>query len=125
MTLKEYLRMPWTIDIESQEDGDGLWLEVTVYELEGLHVSVSEGEDLREAFYEGLECHLEAMLRDEEPITIPSSYRPSPISLGQVKIRTFDFSDIYGEGEGTRGDEQDQLQIYSWEREGLSGAMTP
>ena len=77
-TLAEYLRMPWTVKIERQEDEDGVWLEATVEELDGLHASAPESGDIQPAFYEALGCHLEAMIRDGAEVPVPAGYRPAP-----------------------------------------------
>ena len=77
-SLAEYLRMPWTVKVERQEDGDGVWFEATVGELAGLYASVPESGDLQPAFYEVLGCHLWAMLLEGTEIPIPAGYRPAP-----------------------------------------------
>lgn len=77
-TLAEYMRMPWTVDVEGQDDEDGVWLEATARELPGLRASARASDDIQAALYEALECHLGAMISDGVAIAVPAGHRHAP-----------------------------------------------
>lgn len=95
-SLEQYIRLPWTVQIEEHHD-DGHYYAATIAELPGFVVAADTPDELDEQFVDALASHIESFLDNDEEPPVPQQIDFFLEVFGEEEVKTasqaWDFRD--------------------------------
>ncbi len=85
MTVKEYMELPYNINIEKINDESGTYYYASVLELTGCHSDGETEEEARENLKEAMELYFESAI--DEGMMIPMPLKVDDTYSGKILIR--------------------------------------